>query len=113
MTCGDNIESHPGFGKSGNAIIDDFILKRQLKWIPYNKFKNVEYLNEGGFGIIFKANWLNDADEEVILKCHKNLNENLYEFLNEWEYHEKCLDSDNIINFYGFTKDPNTSKYMV
>ncbi|POG80810.1 kinase-like domain-containing protein [Rhizophagus irregularis DAOM 181602=DAOM 197198] len=67
----------------------------------------------GGFGIIFKANRLNDADEEVILKCHKNLNENLYEFLNEWEYHEKCLDSDNIINFYGFTKDPNTSKYMV
>ncbi|PKC50575.1 hypothetical protein RhiirA1_485940, partial [Rhizophagus irregularis] len=37
------------FGESENAIINDFILKNGLKWIPYNKFKNVEYFNEGGF----------------------------------------------------------------
>ncbi|RGB38829.1 hypothetical protein C1646_755238 [Rhizophagus diaphanus] len=48
------------FGKSENAIIDDFIFKNELKWIPYNKFKNIEYLNEGGFGIIYKATWLNN-----------------------------------------------------
>ncbi|GET54225.1 kinase-like domain-containing protein [Rhizophagus irregularis DAOM 181602=DAOM 197198] len=102
------------FGKSGNAIIDDFILKNGLKWIPYNKFEYVEYLSEGGFGTIYKAIWLNDnEDDEVILKCHKNLSENLSEFLKEWEYHKKCLGSDNIIDFYGFTKDLNTSKYMV
>ncbi|CAB5375159.1 unnamed protein product [Rhizophagus irregularis] len=81
--------------------------------MPYNKFKNVEYLNEGGFGTIYKANWSNEADEEVILKCHKNLNENLNEFLKEWEYHTSVLSSINIIDIYGFTKDPNTSKYMV
>ena len=49
--------------------------------------KNVEYLSEGGFGAIYKAIWLKNngdkGDEEVILKCHKNLNENLNEFLNE------------------------------
>ncbi|RGB40224.1 kinase-like domain-containing protein, partial [Rhizophagus diaphanus] len=78
-----------------------FILEKELRWIPYNKFKNVEYLNEGGF------------DKEVILKCHKNLNENLNEFLKEWEYHASVFSSNNIINFHGFTKDPNTSKYMV
>ncbi|PKC64656.1 kinase-like protein, partial [Rhizophagus irregularis] len=99
------------FGKSGNAIIDDFILKNELRWIPYNKFKNVEYLNEGGFGTIYKAVWL--GNEEVILKCHKNLNENLHEFLEEWEYHISVLSSNDIIYFYGFTKDLNTSKYMV
>ncbi|POG58783.1 hypothetical protein GLOIN_2v1727676, partial [Rhizophagus irregularis DAOM 181602=DAOM 197198] len=72
------------FGGSGNAIIDEFILKNRLQWFPYNKFKNVEYLNEGGFGTIYKATWLkNNRDEEVILKCHKNLNENLNEFLKE------------------------------
>ncbi|POG61345.1 hypothetical protein GLOIN_2v1704789, partial [Rhizophagus irregularis DAOM 181602=DAOM 197198] len=72
------------FGKSGNTIIDDFILKKKLRWIPYNKFKNVEYLNEGGFGTIYKATWLNnDNVKKVILKCHKNLNENLNEFLKE------------------------------
>uniref|UniRef100_U9USC2 Protein kinase domain-containing protein n=1 Tax=Rhizophagus irregularis (strain DAOM 181602 / DAOM 197198 / MUCL 43194) TaxID=747089 RepID=U9USC2_RHIID len=93
--------------------MDEFILENNLKWIPYNKFKNVEYLNEGGFGIIYKAIWLNNnGDKEVILKCHNNLNENLNEFLNEWKYHASCLSSNNIINFYGFTEDPNTSKYM-
>ncbi|GBC13276.1 kinase-like domain-containing protein [Rhizophagus irregularis DAOM 181602=DAOM 197198] len=98
------------FGKSENAIIDDFIFKNGLKWIPYNKFKNVK----GGFGTIYKATWLkNNRDEEVILKCHKDLNKNLNEFLKEWEYHTSVLSSNDIINFYGFTEDPNASKYMV
>ncbi|CAB4427804.1 unnamed protein product [Rhizophagus irregularis] len=112
------------FGKSGNTIIDDFILEKGLRWIPYNKFKNVEYFNEGGFGTIYKAIWLknnrnedeeeaDDDDEEVILKCHKNLNEDLNEFLKEWEYHTSVMSSNDIIEFYGFTEDPNTSKYMV
>ncbi|GET56689.1 kinase-like domain-containing protein [Rhizophagus irregularis DAOM 181602=DAOM 197198] len=97
-----------------NAIIDDFILKNGLKWIPYSKFKNVEYLDEGGYSTIYKATWLkNNKDEVVILKFHKPLNENLNEFLKEWEYHTSVLNSNNIIYFYGFTEDPNTSKYMV
>ncbi|POG57579.1 kinase-like domain-containing protein, partial [Rhizophagus irregularis DAOM 181602=DAOM 197198] len=94
--------------------MDDFILKNRLRWIPYNKFKNVEYFNEGGFGTIYRAIWLkNNGDKEVILKCPKNLNENLNEFLEEWEYHASVLASSDIIEFYGFTKNPNTSKYMV
>ncbi|CAB5375822.1 unnamed protein product [Rhizophagus irregularis] len=45
--------------------MDDFILKNGLRWIPYNKFKNVEYLNEGGFGTIYRAIWLkNNGDKE-------------------------------------------------
>ncbi|POG75338.1 kinase-like domain-containing protein, partial [Rhizophagus irregularis DAOM 181602=DAOM 197198] len=104
------------FGKSGNTIIDDFILENKLRWIPYNKFKNVEYLNEGGFGTIYKAIWLknNEDEKEVILKCHKNLNENLSEFLKEWDYYKNCLNSSyEIVNFYGFTEDPNILKYIV
>ncbi|UZO07244.1 uncharacterized protein OCT59_027537 [Rhizophagus irregularis] len=125
------------------------------------RFKNVEYLNEGGFGTIYKAIWVknngnkykdneddedneddkddeddeegeddeddeegeddeeykeykeDEEDEEVILKCCKKLNENLNEFLKEWKYHTSVLSSNDIINFHGFTEDPNTSKYMV
>ena len=61
--------------------MDDFIFKNKLKWFPYKKFKNVKYLNEGGFGTIYKAE--NEEGKEIILKCHKNLNENLNEFLKE------------------------------
>ncbi|CAB4430473.1 unnamed protein product [Rhizophagus irregularis] len=94
--------------------MDNFILEKNLKWIPYDKFKNVEYLDKGGFGTIYKAFWFYDnKDNEVILKLHNNLSENLNEFLNEWKYHKSCLDSYNIIYFYGFTKDPDTLKYMV
>ncbi|POG71993.1 kinase-like domain-containing protein [Rhizophagus irregularis DAOM 181602=DAOM 197198] len=72
--------------------MDKFILEKGLKWIPYNKFKNVEYLNKGGFGTIYKAIWLKNDKE--------------------WECHESCLDSSEIIYFYGFTKNPDTLKYM-
>ncbi|UZO06873.1 uncharacterized protein OCT59_027178 [Rhizophagus irregularis] len=93
--------------------MDEFIFEKKLIRIPYNNFKNVEYLNKGGFGTIYKAIWsYNNKDREVILKCHDNLNENLNEFLNEWKYHESCLDSYEIIYFYGFTKNPDTLKYM-
>ena len=56
-----------------------------MKWIPYDKFKDIEYLDKGGFGTIYKAIWLNEYDSsiKVIFKCLNNLNENLEEFLNE------------------------------
>ncbi|GBC01061.1 hypothetical protein RclHR1_04050004 [Rhizophagus clarus] len=102
------------FGKSENAILDEFIKKKYLKWIPYNQFKNVEYLDKGGFGTIYKAIWSSKVgDIEVALKCPNNLNENLDEFLNEWDCHEKCLNSSRIINLHGFTKNPDTLNYMV
>ncbi|UZO03629.1 uncharacterized protein OCT59_024033 [Rhizophagus irregularis] len=94
--------------------MDNFIFEKKLKWIPYDKFKNVEYLDKGRFGTIYKATWFYDnKDNEVILKLHNNLSENLNEFLNEWKYHGSCLSSYYIIYFYGFTKDPDTLKYMV
>ncbi|GBC46794.2 kinase-like domain-containing protein [Rhizophagus irregularis DAOM 181602=DAOM 197198] len=97
------------FGKSGDKIIDKFILEKDLKWIPYDQFNNVEYLNEGGFGTIYKAIWTNkNGSKEVALKCLNGLkenDENLNEFLNEWKYHRSCSNSFEIINLYGFTRN--------
>ncbi|GBB89810.1 hypothetical protein RclHR1_16610001 [Rhizophagus clarus] len=107
------------FGKSQNEILDKFIKEKRLKWIPYNQFEKIEYLDKGGFGTIYKATWLKSGGVvEVALKCFNNfnednLNENLEEFLNEWDCHEKCLNSTRIINLYGFTKDLDTRNYMV
>ncbi|GES79378.1 kinase-like domain-containing protein [Rhizophagus clarus] len=95
-------------------MLDTFIQEKGLMWIPYNQFKNVKYLNKGGFGTIYSAIWLRkDKDVEVALKCPNNLNENLEEFLNECDSHEKCLRSIRIIDLYGFTKNPDTLNYMV
>ncbi|GBC37327.2 kinase-like domain-containing protein [Rhizophagus irregularis DAOM 181602=DAOM 197198] len=49
----------------------------------------------------------------ILMKEDLDLNENLNEFLKEWKYHTSVLSSNDIIYFYGFTEDPNTSKYMV
>ncbi|RGB37360.1 kinase-like domain-containing protein [Rhizophagus diaphanus] len=49
---------------SGNELIDEFIQDVQLKarnrrevieWIPYNRLKNIQYLAQGGFSIIYKV----------------------------------------------------------
>ncbi|CAB5357119.1 unnamed protein product [Rhizophagus irregularis] len=97
------------FGKSGDKIIDKFIFEKDLKWIPYDQFNNIEYLDEGGFATIYKAIWTNkNGSKEVAFKCLNKLNENnenLNELLNEWKYHRSCSNSYEIINLYGFTKN--------
>ena len=50
---------------SGNKVIDDFIKYTQrnisyskyasMKFVPYYRFKNIEFIAEGGFSKIFKA----------------------------------------------------------
>ncbi len=51
---------------SGNEIIDDFIHKCQLlsslpshilEWIPFDQFKEVKKLTEGGFSSIYTGTW--------------------------------------------------------
>lgn len=61
--------SQKNFAKwtSNNPKIDEFIQECQLKatdankfleWIPYEQFANIEYLAEGGFGKVYKAQWV-------------------------------------------------------
>ncbi|RGB33017.1 hypothetical protein C1646_705498, partial [Rhizophagus diaphanus] len=51
----------------GNNNIDEFIKHSQLnavfyekylEWIPFEKFQNITYIAEGGFGKIYTAEWL-------------------------------------------------------
>ncbi|GES87709.1 kinase-like domain-containing protein [Rhizophagus clarus] len=98
----------------GNTVIGQFIHEKDLKWIPYCGFENIKYLDKGGFGIVYKATWLENK-KEVVLKCLNQLKSNmdLDEFLNEWKYHCQVINSNAIINVYGITKDPDTSKHMM
>ncbi|PKK71234.1 hypothetical protein RhiirC2_849292 [Rhizophagus irregularis] len=97
------------FGTSGSKIVDQFISKNKLKCVPYNKFKNIEYIDKGGFGTIYKAKY---KSIEVIFKYFdyfNNSDESLNELLNEW----KIINSCGIIKIYGFTKDPVTLNYVL
>src|SRR3984957_13365283 len=56
------------FKPSGNRVIDDFIRytptnltkeKGKMEFVPYEQFKNVEFIAEGGFSKIYKATWIN------------------------------------------------------
>ncbi|RHZ86138.1 hypothetical protein Glove_54g171 [Diversispora epigaea] len=92
---------------SEDAEIDEFIQQTQrnatnhkevFEWIPFDRFKNIVYLTEGGFGTIFKALWLdgyidswNNKQKNWKRKsqrkyvCLKGLNNSVYEnsFLQE------------------------------
>ena len=54
------------FKPSGNKVIDDFIrytlindnkLSGKMEFVPYDQFKDVEFIAEGGFSKIYKATW--------------------------------------------------------
>ncbi|EXX60451.1 Bck1p [Rhizophagus irregularis DAOM 197198w] len=56
------------FKPSGNKIIDNFIkytqvnlikVEGKMEFVPYDQFKNIEFIAEGGFSKIYKATWIN------------------------------------------------------
>ena len=94
---------------SGNNDIDKFIQDTQLsahyivlgilEWISYDRFYDIEYIAKGGYGKVYKANWidgpmgkLDDENENwirynqnkfVALKSLNNSKNVTLEFMNE------------------------------
>ncbi|RHZ85543.1 hypothetical protein Glove_64g50 [Diversispora epigaea] len=111
---------------SGNNNIDNFIkgthsLSKSiedpfLQWVPFEEFKDVKKIGQGGFSQIFKATWkifegISNKDtvkrsskQEIVLKVLNNSQNVDTEFLNEFR-------SYNIIKCYGVTQHPQTKNY--
>jgi hypothetical protein len=93
---------------SGNVDIDKFIQDTQLsaisscrvlEWIPYDRFYDIEYIAKGGFGKVYRANWIDgyivkwniknqnwardESNKFVALKSLNNSKNVTLEFLNE------------------------------
>ncbi|GBB94916.1 hypothetical protein RclHR1_02440010 [Rhizophagus clarus] len=124
---------------SGNNIIDKFIQNTQLsahntihkalEWISYNRFHNIKYIAKGGFGEVYKANWIDgridewddenkiwrryDKDIVVALKSLNNSKNITLEFMNEMILHHKVDLDYRIIKLYGITQDPKTENYIM
>src|SRR5436190_6954980 len=128
---------------SKNEFIDKFIQEAQLnakniyevlEWIPYNKLKNINYYDKGGFSEIHRAIWLDGPIDswnfneqqwdrwtfqegyyEVILKNLNNSSNLGDEFLNEWKYNYNCQKKSfsTFVRFFGITQDPDSLNYVV
>jgi hypothetical protein len=64
------------------------INKPLIEWIPYSQFTGVKLMTKGGYGIIYKAEWIGKAEwlsesKTVILKRFENSENNSKYFLNE------------------------------
>ncbi len=87
--------------KCGNEEIAKFLYECRLdrkwyydnyiRWIPFDKFKNTEYLGKGGFGEVHQAIWINYynrfydkyRDQEVVLERIYNSNDEIVDILKE------------------------------
>ncbi|UZN99869.1 uncharacterized protein OCT59_001134 [Rhizophagus irregularis] len=135
----------PLFKPSGSKIIDDFIRHTQinyvrkegkLEFIPYDQFKNLEFIAEGGFSKIYKGIWKDgpiskwdnksntrQCDYTVALKklndskdiTHKGLNELkiFYDFSLKWKASRMYSSYKYISNYFGITRDPVTEDIMI
>src|SRR5437868_13319915 len=79
---------------SGNNDVDKFIQKRQLKaenryeileWIEHDRFENIEYLAEGGFGTVYKAIWKDGPIEKWDFENNKWKREKTYRYLGNYQ----------------------------
>ncbi|GBC06105.1 hypothetical protein RclHR1_06620003 [Rhizophagus clarus] len=121
---------------SGNKNIDEFIQQSQLnsvhrfnflEWIPFEKFQNVTYVAEGGFGKIYSAElpegdihywdienqiWHRNKSSKYALKSLNNSSDLCSDFLNEIKVNLKIYLQD-VIGCLGITQSPNTKEYMM
>src|ERR1044071_4114798 len=87
---------------SKNEFIDRFIQETQLKarfndqileWIPYNRLKDIKYLNKGGFGTIYEAIWLDGP-----IKRYNDVEKSLIRFSNKKVVIKSFNNSSNLNN---------------
>ena len=63
---------------------------KNIQWIPFDEFRNVEYLAKGGFGEVHKAAWIDHdynyydyEDLDVVLKGIYNSGNKILDILKE------------------------------
>ncbi|GBB93945.1 hypothetical protein RclHR1_02260010 [Rhizophagus clarus] len=122
---------------SGNKDIDKLIQENQLsfnnynellEWVPFVKFKNIEYIAEGGFAKVYSAmwtdgqikrwnslsnNWEGNGETKIALKILNN-SENISEdFLNEIKVFINANCYPGIMKCFGITQVTESLNYAL
>ncbi|RHZ60872.1 hypothetical protein Glove_350g58 [Diversispora epigaea] len=96
--------------KKWDTWMDGFVIfqKENITFYQYTEFRNVNLINANIFKATFKT-------KTVTLKnVYLNLNDNtLDNLINEIKRYRKLEIHDNILKFYGITKQENTDNYMI
>ncbi|EXX68074.1 Tpk1p [Rhizophagus irregularis DAOM 197198w] len=113
------------------SVHDNYeVFKKALEWIPYDRLYDIKYITKGGFGKVYRANWIDGYIDSkwdgyqkwkrinknmiVALKSLDNSKNVTLKFMNEIMSHNKGkIDNNFIIRFYGITQDPKTKDYMM
>ncbi|EXX56136.1 Mkk2p [Rhizophagus irregularis DAOM 197198w] len=133
--------------QSGNKVIDDFIRNTQIslvknagkmEFVPYDQFKNIEFIAEGGFSKVYKAIWIKGpvrgwnyrssnrlGNYPVVLKKLNNSNNITSKELNELkvyynysskqknDYYKYHTNNNYVCKYFGITQDPNSQNIMI
>ncbi|RIA80414.1 kinase-like domain-containing protein [Glomus cerebriforme] len=107
-----------------------------MEFVPYDEFKNVEFIAEGGFSKIYKATWINgpisgwsfknknyyrQSNYTVVLKSlnnSKNITLELNELKIFYEFSSKWKENDFSINacvskYFGIAQDPSENIMII
>ncbi|RHZ86510.1 hypothetical protein Glove_50g43 [Diversispora epigaea] len=89
-----------------------------ITFYHYSRFENIKIINKNVYKAdikkIISQQKKTVAEVVVVLKCISlNNNFTLNNFINEVKRHRKLEISDNILKFYGITKQENTNNYMI
>ncbi|CAB4398585.1 unnamed protein product [Rhizophagus irregularis] len=118
--------------------METFMPNKVIEWIPYNNFKNINYLTKGGFSEIYTADWIDgyyeewdfknqqlvrNGTQEVILKRlddAESINRNWFEEAkshltigNKWVDIVRCFEEQEVLysKSYGFKIPDNINEF--
>ncbi|RHZ77443.1 hypothetical protein Glove_177g69 [Diversispora epigaea] len=92
-----------------NLIIEDTLQKENIPFYQYSEFENVKLISGNIYEAIFKI-----SQKTIALKCvYLNNKFTLDNLINEIKRYRKLEIHDNILKFYGITKQENANNYMI
>ncbi|GBC26197.2 kinase-like domain-containing protein [Rhizophagus irregularis DAOM 181602=DAOM 197198] len=102
--------------KNATEWIKNALKYKQVKFIPYDEFENIESINKGGFGHISRAIWTKIHDYVICKKLTNttDIKHNLLDaFIHELKIHLQLDYSNRIIRCLGISLDPIKNDYLL